>query len=650
MKKGFNGLRVAAFESRRAGEIEELILACGGKPSVAPSVREEPMERPKSVWDFAGRLFDGQTDVLILLTATGVRIMSELIIKRYGKRDYIRALRRIKVVCRGPKTVAALAELGISPSVEVKQPATWRETVAASEEAGLLAGARVDLQQSGARNIRLMRALKSRGANVRSVFVYKWAFPSGAERPGAVRLEEAARSVAEGRRDAAVFTSSRQVVNFFEAARRAKVARLVKKGLSGAVVASVGPSTTETLEGFGVSVDYEPDATEMGALIEGLASRAAALLEKKTKALSLGIDTLRWKRTDMVWSRRARPRASRDSVFMRACRLEPAGRTPVWIMRQAGRYLRQYRRIRADVPFLDLCKNPELAAEVSLMPVDMFGFDAAIIFADILLILEPLGVGIEFSKGDGPRIKNTVRSAAAVDRMRDFDPEEMGYVCKALETARRALSPQVALLGFAGAPFTVASYMIEGGASSTYANTKALMRTDPGLWDALMSRLAVATASHLNAQIAAGADAVQLFDSWAGCLSPDDYRRFVLPYSKAVFRSLPAGVPAIHFGVGAGSLLGMMKEAGGNVIGVDWTVDLADAWKTVGYKTAVQGNLDPSVMVSERAVMEKNVAAILKKAGGRPGHIFNLGHGIPPSARAENVLALVDKVRELSSR
>ena len=645
MKNGFNGLRVAAFESRRAREIEELILAYGGKPSVAPSVREEPVKRPKSVWDFAGRLFGGRTDVLILLTATGARIMSELITERYGRRDYIRALRKIKVVCRGPKTVAALAELGVSPSVEVKEPATWRETVAAAEEAGLLDGARVDVQQSGAANPRLMRALKSRGADARSFSVYKWAFPSGA-----ARLEEAARSVAEGRRDAAVFTSSRQVVNFFEAARRAKVARLAKKGLSGAVVASVGPSTTETLEGFGVSVDYEPDATEMGALIEGLASRAADLLEKKTRARSQGIDTLRWKRTDMAWSRRARPRAARDSVFMKACRLEPAGRTPVWIMRQAGRYLRQYRRIRANVPFLDLCKNPELAAEVSLMPVDMFGFDAAIIFADILLILEPLGVGIEFSKGDGPRIKNTVRSAASVDRMRDFDPEEMGYVCKALETARRALSPQVALLGFAGAPFTVASYMIEGGASSTYANTKALMRTDPGLWDALMSRLAVATASHLNAQIAAGADAVQLFDSWAGCLSPDDYRRFVLPYSKAVFRSLPAGVPAIHFGVGAGSLLGMMKEAGGNVIGVDWTVDLADAWKTVGYKTAVQGNLDPSVMVSERAVMEKNVAAILGKAGGRPGHIFNLGHGIPPSARAENVLALVDKVRELSSR
>ncbi|QMU56195.1 MAG: uroporphyrinogen decarboxylase [Candidatus Mycalebacterium zealandia] len=346
--------------------------------------------------------------------------------------------------------------------------------------------------------------------------------------------------------------------------------------------------------------------------------------------------------------------SAQNSLFMKTCRLEKTGRTPIWIMRQAGRYLKEYRKIRAKVPFLELCKNPELAAEVTLLPIEKFDFDAAIIFADILLILEPLGIRVEFTKGDGPKIKNTVRSAPSVDAMREFDPEKMDYVSKAVAMARRSLSPEVALLGFAGAPFTVASYLIEGGGSSTYLNTKNLMRSDEGLWNALMEKLSTATASYLNAQINAGADAVQIFDSWAGCLSPDDYRRFVMPHTKAVFDALPRRVPAIHFGVGAGALLSDMKSAmksgGVSVVGIDWTVDLSEAWKTLGYKTAIQGNLDPSILLGDRKSMENSAVSILKKAAGRPGHIFNLGHGVMPSTRPDNVAALVEKVREFSAR
>lgn len=341
---------------------------------------------------------------------------------------------------------------------------------------------------------------------------------------------------------------------------------------------------------------------------------------------------------------------AQNSLFMRTCRLERTGRTPVWIMRQAGRYLKEYRKIRAKVSFLDFCKNPELAAEITLLPIEKFGFDAAIIFADILLILEPLGIGVEFTKGDGPKIKNTVRSAASVDAMRNFDPEKMDYVRKAIVMVRRALIPEVALLGFAGAPFTVASYLIEGGASSTYVNTKTLMHSDEGLWNALMEKLSAATASYLNAQIDAGADAVQIFDSWAGCLSPDDYRRFVAPHTKNVFDALPRRVPAIHFGVGAGALIPDMKKAGGDVIGIDWTVDLSEAWKIVGYKTAIQGNLDPAVLLCDRRSVEESAVSILKKVAGRPGHIFNLGHGIMPSTQPDNVTALVETVREFSTR
>ncbi len=644
MPGNFNGLRVAAFESRRSGDIADLILSKGGKPFVAPAMREAPIKQPKSVWDFADRLFSDKTDVLILLTHTGVRAMSELIISKYGALEYKRAFKKIKTICRGPKTAAALSESGVEPDIKVSEPATWREIVTRAQEAGLLRGKRVEVQQSGAVNTGLSRALKNHGAKTRSFSVYKWALPEDT-----APLEKTVRSVATGSLDILLFTSSRQVVNIIETARRAKVLTLFKKGVSRAAVGSIGPSTTGTLEQFGISADYEPDTAKMENLVVELAARGKHLLEKKRRARKNGVDTLKWKKIDMVWSRRTVSVSSCDSLFMKACRLERTERTPVWMMRQAGRYLGEYRRIRARVPFLDLCKTPELAAEVTLMPVDRFGFDAAIIFADILLILEPLGIEIEFSKGDGPRIKNIARSAAAVDTIREFDPERMSYVYKTVEITRRALDPAVALLGFAGAPFTVASYLIEGGGSSTYANTKHLMRSDPGLWNALMEKIAAATASYLNAQIKAGADAVQIFDSWAGCLSPDDYKRFVMPYTRAVFRALPRDVPAIHFGVGTGSLLGCMKKAGGDVIGADWTVDLSDAWKTIGYKTAIQGNLDPAVLLSSRSVVEENVAAILNKAAGRPGHIFNLGHGVMPATCADNVLALVEKVGEYSS-
>ncbi|MGI9559045.1 MAG: uroporphyrinogen decarboxylase [Thermodesulfobacteriota bacterium] len=644
MRERVNGLRVAAFESRRAKEIEDLIVSGGGVPSVAPSMLESPVKQPGAVWDFASRLFGGKTDVLILLTATGAEMMSELIISKYGRREYVNALGKIRIVCRGPKTVSALKGFGVTPETGVSEPATWREIVSCAENAGLLRGARVEVQQSGAANPQLMRALKKRGAKARSFSVYKWKLP---ENTG--RLENIIREVAAGKQDAVLFTSSQQVVNVMKTARRAGIETALKKGLSATAVGSVGPSTTATLKRFGIPVDHEPDGAKMDTLVTDIMARGGVLAEKKRRALKNGVDTLKWKRIDMVWSRAKRAPAVRDSLFMKACRLEKTARPPVWIMRQAGRYLREYREVRAKVPFLELCKTPELAAEVTLMPVDKFGFDAAIIFADILLILEPLGIKIEFSKGDGPRIKNTARTSAAVDALREFDPSETGYVCDAIKIVRRALTPQAALLGFAGAPFTVASYLIEGGGSSTYANTKNLMRTDPGLWNALMEKLSSATAKYLRAQIEAGADAVQLFDSWAGCLTPDDYSRYVLPHTKAVFDALPQNVPAIHFAARAGSLLPLMKKAGGSVMGVDWTVDLAAAWKTVGHKTAIQGNLDPAVLLSSRAVMEKEVVSVLKKAGGRPGHIFNLGHGVMPATRAENVLALVEKVKDFSA-
>jgi uroporphyrinogen decarboxylase len=339
------------------------------------------------------------------------------------------------------------------------------------------------------------------------------------------------------------------------------------------------------------------------------------------------------------------------SVFLDACRRRPTAFTPIWLMRQAGRYMPEYRAMRERHAFLELCKNPQAAAEVTLQPVERLGVDAAILFADILLVLEPLGVGLEFTKGEGPHIVRPVRGADDVARLGRVDVDaSVGFVFETVRLARKALGDRVPLIGFAGAPFTLASYLIEGGASREFLLTKRFMRAERDAWHAMLGRLAGITADYLNGQIAAGAQAVQLFDSWVGTLSPADYREFVLPHSRSVIQRLTPGIPVIHFGVGTATLLPLMKEAGGDVIGLDWRVELGPTWERLGYDVAVQGNLDPAVLLSSSGEIRRAAKAILDGAARHPGHIFNLGHGVHQDTPVENVQALVDIVHELSAR
>jgi uroporphyrinogen decarboxylase len=320
-------------------------------------------------------------------------------------------------------------------------------------------------------------------------------------------------------------------------------------------------------------------------------------------------------------------------------------------MRQAGRYMEEYRKLRAQHDFLELCKKPDLAAEITIKPVELLGVDAAILFADILLPLEPMGVGLEYTKGDGPVIHHTVSSRTQVEQLLEFDPQEaLPFVFEAVRKTRAALNGKVPLIGFAGAPFTLASYLVEGGGSRHYLKTKKLIYSNPGAWRGLMERLSSVTAEYLNAQIAAGAEAVQLFDSWAGCLSPDDYERFVLPYTRAAIAGLTPGIPVIHFSTGTGGFLKSIRAAGGDVIGVDWRVNLDAAWDDLGPAVGVQGNLDPAALLASPKEIRRRVSEILTRAGGRPGHIFNLGHGVLPETPVENVIAMVEAVHELSSR
>ncbi len=342
---------------------------------------------------------------------------------------------------------------------------------------------------------------------------------------------------------------------------------------------------------------------------------------------------------------------ARNDRFLKACKKEPVDCTPIWMMRQAGRYLPEYREIRSKYSFIEMCKTPELVVEVTLQPIRRFELDAAIIFADILLPLEHMGIDFEFTKDDGPQIKNPVRTKKEVEKMRSFDVEEkMDYLLESIKLVRKELDKKVPLIGFSGAPFTLASYIIEGGGSRNYIYTKTMMYTEPDTWHLLMEKLVDMIVQYLNAQIKAGVQAIQIFDSWVGCLSPSDYKEFILPHQKRLIESLDKSVPCIHFAFGASHLLKYVKEAGGDVIGLDWRIDIDEAWKILNYEPAVQGNLDPAALYGSKDYIKKRVTDILNRAENRNGHIFNLGHGILPTVPIENAKYLIDLVHELSRR
>jgi uroporphyrinogen decarboxylase len=341
----------------------------------------------------------------------------------------------------------------------------------------------------------------------------------------------------------------------------------------------------------------------------------------------------------------------RDSRFLRACRREPVDTTPIWLMRQAGRYMPEYRALREKHPILELIKTPDLACEVTLQPMKAFDLDAAIVFADILPPLEGMGLGLSFAAGEGPVIHNPVRDRMGVAALRVLPPEEtLNFTLEAIRLARKELAATgIPLIGFSGAPFTLAAYAIEGGSSANHARTRALMMSDPALWHALMDKLSEVVGQYLLAQARAGADALQLFDSWVGVVNPADYRELVMPHSKTALNiAKRAGVPIIHFGTDTGGMLELIRDAGGDVIGVDWRIPLDVAWQRLGDAVAVQGNLDPVALLAPWDELKPRARRVLDEARsvGRPGHIFNLGHGIQQQTPMDNVRRLVDFVHQ----
>jgi uroporphyrinogen decarboxylase len=635
----FAGLRVAAFESRRAADMARMIEKKGGVPLVSPSMREVPLAQHQAAIDFANRLITGQIDVIVFLTGVGTRELVKQVERHVDRERFLAAISDVKSVVRGPKPTAALKELGISPTVTVPEPNTWRELLTTLDAQLPVANLVVGLQEYGITNPSLIAGLEARGATVVPVRVYDWDLPEDV-RP----LEENVRRIVGGQVDVAMFTSARQVLNLLKVADDMGLADDLRRALRSVVVASIGPTTSEMLRTNELPVDMEPSHPKMGHLVQEAAEQAAALLSCKRRIQS-----------SLATMSRQLPSTSaapwQNSPFLRACRREPVEFTPVWLMRQAGRYMPEYRRIRERTSFQELCRDPQLCSEVMCLAVERLGVDAAIVFSDLLPILEPMGMELEFSPDDGPLIHNPVREPGDVDRVIELeDAESLYFVMEAVRHTRADLPAAVPLIGFAGAPFTLASYAIEGGASRNYLHTKTLMYRDRAAWTALMERLARSVTIYLNAQIAAGAQAVQLFDSWVGCLGVDDYREYVLPFVKQVVASITPGIPVISFATGNPQLLPLLSESGAAVIGADWRVRLDDAWQMIGHDRAIQGNLDPMALLADVSDLRRRATDILHQAAGRPGHIFNLGHGVLPQTPVDNARALVDIVHESSAR
>lgn len=632
------GLRVAALESRRRDDMARMIERFGGQAFVSPSMREVPIEENRPAIEFAYRVITGEFSMVIFLTGVGLRHLMTAIEKSVDKQRFIDALSDITTVVRGPKPAVAMKELGLTPSIKVPEPNTWREVLTTLDEQGGVTNMKIGLQEYGKPNRSLIAGLEARGAQVVSVRVYNWELPEDT-----APLAQNIRAMAAGERDVLLLTSAHQVANMLRMAAEMNLEDELRQALQHMIVASIGPTTTEMLVQNELPVDLEPSHPKMGHLVQETAERAQSLLGGRA-ARQVAVRQGNFQPQD-------RTAAWYDGPFMRACRREASSVTPVWLMRQAGRYMAEYRAVREKVDFLTLCKDPALCAEVMVTAVEKLKVDAAIIFSDLLPILEPMGMQLEFAKGDGPVIHNPLREAKDVERVLELESmESLDFVMQTVTMTRRALRPEIPVIGFAGSPFTLASYMIEGGSSRNYHHTKSLMYREPTAWKELMRKLSRTVARYLNSQVAAGAQCVQLFDSWAGCLSVGDYEKYVLPHMRLIIDSIIPDVPVINFATGNPALLPLLRGDSRTVVGIDWRIPLDQAWGIVGHDRAVQGNLDPVSLLADLDTLKEMTSSVLQAAGNRAGHIFNLGHGILPQTSVDHAIALVDMVHEMSQR
>jgi len=630
-EKNFNGLKVLALESRMALPMQKTIEKFGGVAQVAPSLKEVPLQDNPEAFTFFEELEQARFDLVVLMTGVGLRTLLKILEEKFPKERIVQAFQKTKVVVRGPKPSAVCKMNSIPIAVSVPEPNTWQEILQILREENLLKAKRVAVLEYGVSNHPFLEELRAHGSEVLSVKVYQWALPDDL-----APLKQAKADLLAGKIDLLLFTTQIQVDHLLKMMDSPREELALRRALQRVAIFSIGPTTSANLREKQIFPDHEASPNKLDALVEQAAELGAKLLERKRR------------RTEGSWIRLSDPEKKspprQDSPVLQACRREKSSHIPIWLMRQAGRYMAEYQLVRRGIDFLTLCKTPELAAQVTLDAVERLGVDAAIIFSDILVLVEPMGLPLEFKESHGPLIGRPLRSREAIAELKPVDPTaSLNFVLQAIKLVRAAMDPKIPLIGFCGAPFTVAAYMIEGKGSRNYIPTKTLMHEDRTAWEELMEKITSASIDYLVAQVEAGCQILQVFDSWVGCLSPDDYRLFVLPHMKRLFSALPKGIPSIHFGTGTSTLLQLQKQAGGDVIGLDWRVDIGQTWKDLG-EVAIQGNLDPVLLFSKPEVILEEARKILDAVGDKPGFIFNLGHGILPETPVDHVMALVDYV------
>lgn len=634
-----SGIRLTTLADEPSQALRQAIAAAGGQLTVW-DFETQSATNPELA-DFGNEVLTGGVDTLLLITGPGTREILSGALRTVPRKRFLQSLDDLTIVSAGPQATQALSAWNLEPTLQLPRlrapgNSPWRDILMGLDRQWQAVHQRIAIEATADVNS-LVSGLEARGADVLRLRPYHHQLPHPEQ-----AVQPLFEQIEAGDDHGFVFSTAAAVSQFVFLARHFGRAGQVRHLLDQHLVLA-GPEAAELLRDYEIAIDYVWQSLDASAVVDELRHQIPLLQKQKTMirnylsgpASSAGDQQAPWY----------------DSPFMRACRGEPTEVTPIWMMRQAGRYMAEYRAVRDKVSFLELCANPQLCSEVMCTAVERLGVDAAIIFSDLLPMLVPMGCQLEFVKGDGPVIHNPVRTAADVDRIRPLENmDELDFVVQTVRQTRADLPEDLPLIGFSGAPFTLASYMIEGGASRNYAATKQLMYTDRGAWDQLMQHLTQSVTLYLASQIEAGAQCVQLFDSWAGCLSFEAYRQFVLPYVQQILAALPANVPVINFATGNPALLPLLADTRAAVIGVDWRVRLDDAWQTVGYDRAVQGNLDPVVLLTDPAHIRQAAKAVLDQAAGRPGHIFNLGHGILPQTPVDNAIALVDSVHELSAR
>lgn len=642
--------------------VQSRIAEAGGRSNFY-RLGELGSEDASAIGDLANRILTADADLLVLMTAAGARYFLEAACKLVPRQRLIDCVSDTQTVAGSRGAAESLKSFGVEPSIVIERGASsrsnelsgsqhWRDVLIAIDRKSSIFNQSVILERS-AEIFSLRAGLESRGASVTEMMPFSSVVEAPESQESDSRVAaQLADDLRERRNDALLFLDAdstwqliEQLKTIVPSAGPQSLIRLLDCHL----VFAVGHDAASLLEDHGIGVDLtvpwreEFDNRDFDLAIEQIGVQLESI-QNQRRMIRM---TLSGPATSAV-----DPQAPwYNNPFMKACRGEPTDVTPIWMMRQAGRYMAEYRAVRDKISFLDLCANPQLCSEVMCTAVKRLGVDAAIIFSDLLPILVPMGCDLEFAKGDGPVIHNPVRTHADIDRIKPLESlDSLQFVIDTVKHTRNDLPADMPLIGFSGSPFTLASYMIEGGSSRNYIHTKKLMFSDRGAWDQLMEHLTRSISLYVRGQVDAGAQCIQLFDSWAGCLSFEDYRNFVHPYVKQIIASIPASVPVINFATGNPSLLPLLADTQASVIGIDWRTRLDDAWQTVGFDRAVQGNLDPTVLLTDPVEIRRQAKVVLDQAAGRPGHIFNLGHGILPMTPVDNAIALVDAVHELSQR